>query len=113
MKKAPLVTGLASVSVFYRRVLSTPQSQSQSGRFDLSRRTSLQLGRGLKAMASTVDPFQDISRIPLEDFSHFVIFCLPFARWRAVWDTQYPMYDILISLVFLVFLHFFFEMAYE
>ena len=68
MKKAPLVTGLASVSVFYRRVLSTPQLQSQSGRFDLSRRTPLQLGRGLKAMASTVDPFQDISRIPLEDF---------------------------------------------
>ena len=68
MKRAPQVTGLASVSVFYRRVLSTPQPQSQFGRFDPSRRTVLQLGRGLKATASTVDPSQDISRVPLEDF---------------------------------------------
>ena len=68
MKKAPQVTGLASVSVFYRRALSTPRPQSQFGRFDQSRRTPLQLGRGLKATASTVEPFQDISRVPLEDF---------------------------------------------
>jgi len=33
-----------------------------------------------------------------------VIFCLPFARWRSVWDThKYPLYDILISLVFFFF----------
>lgn len=68
MKRAPRVTGLASVSVFYPRVLSTPPPQSQFGRFDQSRRTPLQLGRGLKEMASSVDPFQDISRVPLEDF---------------------------------------------
>ena len=43
-----------------------------------------------------------------------MIFCLPFARWRVVWDTQYPMYDILISLVLFFFsFPFFFEMAHE
>ena len=58
----------ASVSVFYQRVLSTPPLQSQFGRYGRSGGTPLQLGRGLRKMSSTVDPFQDILRILLEDF---------------------------------------------
>jgi hypothetical protein len=62
----------ASVSVFYQRVLSTLPLQSQFGRYGRSGGTPLQLGRGLREMSSTVDPFQDILRILLgillEDF---------------------------------------------
>lgn len=66
MKRVPQVmVVLVSVSVSYRRALSTPPRQSRFGPSVQSREAQLSLGRGLKEIPFTIKLFQVFSVVLL------------------------------------------------